>query len=356
MKLQSSLSFLLGAFLIMFGCSYKGPQDNPEARSSLYLSDSIFEELETSLDSKSKFDCDLFNENPPGDTPKIFAHGKISIGKENGAITFAPNGKELWFARIAPPRIFYMENKGGSWSEPQTAPFSGKYKDLYPSLSPDGKKLFFASNRPAKKKVESEDNSQVQIWECRKMQSGWTEPRNLGSVINFGMYQICPSISAKGTLFYNLVISTKDSSYLDIYESKHIYNTFAKPQSLGLSINSASLDYSPFIAKDESYIIFASRRHGYGKGDLFISFKKSNGEWTEAINMGPQINTRFNEDFPSVSPDGKYLFFNSNRIGKCNTEEKPKMFNYIYWVKADIIEKLKPNYLKKIQNEKGKRL
>ncbi|NJO89140.1 MAG: hypothetical protein HC831_09395 [Chloroflexia bacterium] len=356
MKLQLSPGLLLGAFLIFVGCSYRGPQENPEAKGSSYLSDSLFEELETSIDNKLKFDCDLFNENPPGDTPKIFAYGKVSTGKENGAITFSPNGKELWFARVYPPQIFYMENKDGAWTAPTLAPFSGKYKDLYPSLSPDGKKLFFASNRPVKMDAKSEENNLIQIWECRKMQSGWTEPRNLGAIINFGMYQICPSISAKGTLYYNLVTNTKDSSYLDIYESKYIYNTFAKPHSLGISINSASLDYSPFIAKDESFIIFASRRHGYGSGDLFISYKKSDGEWTEAINMGPNINTRFNEDFPSISPDGKYLFFNSNRTANCTSEDKPKMFSYIYWVKADIIEKLKPNYLKKIQNEKGKRL
>lgn len=355
MKLSQSLSLYFLSALFLVGCSYRGPKNISES-SDTNLNDSIFEELNTSLDNKSKFDCDLLNENPPGDTPKIFSLGKVSTGKENGAITFSPNGKEVWFARVNPAQIFYLEKKEGKWKNPEPAPFSGKYKDLYPSLSPDGKKLYFASNRPLKKGSKEKGKKKIHIWESRKLQSGWTEPRNLGTVINFGTYHICPTISTKGTLFYNLVFNTKDSSYLDIYESKHIYNTFAKPKSLGISINSASLDYAPFIAKDESYIIFASRRHGYGKADLFISYKKANGEWTEAINMGPTINTRYNEDFPSISPDGKYLFFNSNRVTSSSPEEIPKMFNYVYWVKADIIEQLKPNYLKKIENEKVRKL
>jgi hypothetical protein len=355
MKLHLSTGIFLLSISIIIGCSKNKAHDDQE-QTNFYLNDSVMADLETSISNKSKFECDLLNENQPGDTPKIFAPGKVSMGRENGAITFSPNGKELWFARVAPPRIFYMEKKDNAWTEPTLAPFSREYKDLYPSLSPDGRKLFFASNRPLKQNEKTKEKKHIRIWESRKMQSGWTEPRSLGSIINFGKYHICPNISEKGTLFYNLVISTKDSSYLDIYESKHIYNTFAKPKSLGLSINSASLDYSPFIAKDESYIIFASRRHGYGKSDLFISYKKPNGEWSEAINMGPNINTKYDEDFPSVCPDGRFLFFNSNRIAKNASAEKPKMFTYIYWVKADIIEQLKPNYLKKLQKEKNKKL
>jgi len=355
MKSLLYLSPLLIIGLLSNYCSYTSPKQISE-NSSSYLNDSIMEELETRIDNKSKFDCDLLRNNPPGDTPVIFGPGKISIGRENGAITFSPNGNELWFARVFPYEIYYMEKINGKWSGPKAAPFSGKHKDLYPFLSPDGKKLFFASNRSLKKNSKGKMKKHSQIWECRKMQAGWTEPRNIGSVVNFGMYHICPTISSKGTLFYNLAINNKDSSDLDIYESKYIYNNFTKPQSLGLSINSASLDYSPYIARDESYIIFASKRHGYGMSDLFISYKKSNGSWTEAINMGATINTKDNESFPSVSPDGKYLFFNSTRCTTSHYSEKPKKFSHIYWVSADIIEKLKPNYLKKIRSEKEKNL
>ena len=272
MKLLQYLSLLFLINLLSASCSYKKPQQASDPPDS-YLNDSIFEELETSINNKLRFECDLLSKNPPGDTPVIFAKGKVSIGNENGAITFSPDGKELWFGRKSPPRIYYMEKIEGEWSDPKLAPFSGKYKDIHPQLSPDGKKLVFSSDRPIKKGKRADKNKKAQLWECRKMQAGWAEPRNVGTTVNFGMFHICPTLSAKGSLFYNLGIHTKDSSFLDIYESKNIYNKFTKPQSLELSINSASLDYAPFIAKDESYILFASKRHGYGQSDLFISYK-----------------------------------------------------------------------------------
>ncbi len=345
--LQYPLLLLIS--LILVTCSYKSPTQVSEVSES-FLNDSILKELEISINNKSRFECELLYKNSPGDTPVIFAKGKVSIGKENGAITFSSDGKELWFGRKSPPRIYFIKKIGDEWSEPELAPFSGKYSDLHPQLSPDGKKLVFSSDRPIKKGEKLRKKKDAQLWECRKMQAGWTEPRNIGAVVNFGMFHICPTLSAKGSLFYNLGIHTKDSSFLDIYESKYIYNTFAKPQCLSLSINSASLDYAPFIAKDESYIIFASKRHGYGQSDLFISYKKSNGSWTKAINMGPNINSAENEDFPSVSPDGKYLFFNRTQWGN------NQMLKYIFWVSADILEKLKPNYLRKIRSEKEKNL
>ena len=158
-----------------------------------------------------------------------------------------------------------MEKIEGEWSDPKLAPFSGKYKDIHPQLSPDGKKLVFSSDRPIKKGKRADKNKKAQLWECRKMQAGWAEPRNVGTTVNFGMFHICPTLSAKGSLFYNLGIHTKDSSFLDIYESKNIYNKFTKPQSLELSINSASLDYAPFIAKDESLFFLLQKDMGMGK-------------------------------------------------------------------------------------------
>ena len=97
-----------------------------------------------------------------------------------------------------------------------------------------------------------------------------------------------------------------------------------------------------FVAPDESYMIISCRDHpeniGSGQGDLYITFRREDGTWTEEINMGVPINTRFGENCPQVTPDGKYFFFNrydpDTRTGN------------IYWMDAKFIEDLKPEEMK----------
>ena len=99
---------------------------------------------------------------------------------------------------------------------------------------------------------------------------------------------------------------------------------------------------------------------GFGGVDLFVSFKKEDGSWTKGKNMGADINSSATEYCPTVSPDGKYFFFTSNRKAyksysetPLTYEEKIRILNShgnglgdIYWVDARIIEELKPDELK----------
>ena len=105
-----------------------------------------------------------------------------------------------------------------------------------------------------------------------------------------------------------------------------------KLKNMGSIINSKYYEAYPFLAEDGNFIIFESKRPGgFGKSDLFISFKKKN-KWQKPKNMGEKINSKEGrETFPRISPDGKYLFFSSNRSGDFDA----------YWIDAKIIEQLK---------------
>ena len=93
----------------------------------------------------------------------------------------------------------------------------------------------------------------------------------------------------------------------------------------------------PFIAPDESYIIWDSERdEGFGNGDIYISFKTQDGSWGKAINMGDKVNTSAWDAAASVTPDGKYLFFNR----MTGSEDSGNVD--IFWVDAQIIEDLRP--------------
>jgi Tol biopolymer transport system component len=116
-----------------------------------------------------------------------------------------------------------------------------------------------------------------------------------------------------------------------------------KPRLVVPSANDGDADWTPLIAPDESYFIFCSfRKGGFGSGDLYISFKQADGSWGDVINMGDRINTDLNERFPIVTPDGKYLFFNSTRkIAGAGANEPGNGAGDVYWIAAKIIEELR---------------
>lgn len=100
---------------------------------------------------------------------------------------------------------------------------------------------------------------------------------------------------------------------------------YSKPVNMGAEINSQDTDHCPYIASDESYIIF-SRFGRTGRG-FYIIFKDTSGKWHEPV----KIHEYLEGVCPYVSPDGKYFFFNSDGV---------------YWVPADFIEQLRPKELK----------
>lgn len=265
-------------------------------------------------------------QKPPGDIPELFLPGIISNCDLHSSVYFAPDGDEAYFSRLNRSwNIMFMKQENGRWTMPQFL-----CQGLTPFLSPDGKTLFFST--------EDWD-----LWKMGRSTTGWTAPVNLGPVINFAQRQDGPSVTIDGTLYFSTLYQDGKGIVRSPFKDGH----YADPQPLGSEINSNHNEGFPFIAPDESYIIFSSFRPGsYGLGDLYISFRKDNGAWTDARNLGPKINSEAKDRFPSVSPDGRYLFFNSNRVSRLNAKPIPDGPGNIYWVDAKVIEQLKPKELK----------
>ena len=285
-------------------------------------------------------------QKPPSDIPQIFAKGIISTKHmEHSSPTFSPDLKEVFWSVIDSADmmirnyyhiIMYMKYDNGKWSEPDTAFFSGKYDEDGPMFSSDGRRLYFS--RELSDTVITENwslNNNLDIFYIEKEINTWAMPVNIEFPINTEKVEWQPSISKNNNIYF--------SSYLKgvklnsgIYCSEYKNGTYQKPYALPLSINSSDYDWTPYIARDESYIIFSSSRNpennGNDWGDLYISFKVNDREWSDAIYMGDPINTRAQERFPYVSPDGKYLFFKRGRY---------KTFGNVMWVNAGIIERLR---------------
>ena len=243
----------------------------------------------------------------------MFAEGIVSTnGNEFGGV-FTPNGKEFYFTRSVPQSYLYMicvsRFSNGNWSEPEAAPFSGRYRDFDAVISPDGSRLYFVSDRP----VDGKPKSDYDIWLLERTKSGWSAPKNLGSPINTDGSEWFASVSNDGTLYF---AADRSGGFRNthIYRSRFENGKYSEPEKLSDAINSEGIETEPYIERDERFLIFSSygRADGSGDWDIYISYNR-NGRWGKAQNLGPRVNTSARDYSPRLTPDGKYLFFTSER-------------------------------------------
>ena len=275
-----------------------------------------------------------FGQRPPSDKAALFAKDIISTSLyEHSAPAFSPDGKTVLWTVLdmgKPARLVETIRIGNTWQKPHSPSFAdSSHDDFYPFFSPDGRKLFFSSRRllPTGSPV-----GDIRLWVVERKNSKWGKPIPLDSAVSKG-FEYAHSVSRKGNLFFSAREVTDGIPRWKIYYSNLIKGKFTEPKSLDSTINNGAYIDGPYISPDEQFLIFESDREGgIGSIDLYICFKGKDGTWDAPINMGEKINSTFAERFAGVSPDGKYLFFGSNRNGALPD---------IYWIDARIIAELK---------------
>ncbi len=256
-------------------------------------------------------------------SPEVFAPKIISTDLDESCGSFSPDRQSFYFVRrgaytTSPPIsiICFSELRDGKWSHPEVAPFSGRYIDAAPYFSPDDKRLFFSSKRPTKSDSNASDWN---IWSVEKTGSQWGDPHELGEPINTANNDANPAIAADGTMYF---ISDRDSQpgHIHIYRARLTNGTYEQPEKLGPEINSGDADVNPYISPDQKFLIFASYRkdnlasggNHYDRADLYITENRE-GHWTPARRLEHGINTSATEANPTMSPDGKWFYFTSER-------------------------------------------
>ncbi len=247
-------------------------------------------------------------QTPPGLTPEVFAPGIVSKEHRDWTGRFTPDMQEYYFtrnnskSRKSTKIVFTSENN--KWHETVLEPRMGG------SISPDGKTMH-AGNKYRE-----------------RTDSGWSELKSLGSPFEDIPIMVLTA-SSNGTYVFDERTEVGTIRY-----SRLIDGNRESPKAFGKEINSGKWTAHPFIAPDESYIIWDSEREeGYGENDLYISFRLGDGSWSNAINLGDKINTEGPDTGGVVSPDGKYFFFNR----KVSAEDSD-----VYWVDTQIFETLRP--------------
>jgi outer membrane protein OmpA-like peptidoglycan-associated protein/tetratricopeptide (TPR) repeat protein len=177
------------------------------------------------------------------------------------------------------------------------------------AISPDGKYLFFTGcNRP-------DGMGRCDIYIVQKRGDDWDKPFNLGSPLNTSGWESQPSISPDGGTLY--FVSNRPGGYggYDIWKSKLGTKGWGAPENLGPTINTSYNEQSPFIHPDDSTLYFCSDGWpGMGGQDLFVSRLNKDGKWMEPENLGYPINSNGNETGLSLTANGDYAFFSSNKL------------------------------------------
>jgi len=246
---------------------------------------------------------------------EIFAPGTLSTGMFERDAALSPDGKSFFFTlryTRGMAGIAYSQKVDGQWSEPRIAEFSGKYYDIEPVFHPDGKRLFFVSNRPVH---DGESSGDFDIWYVTRRADGWSDPAHLGKPVNQEGNEFYPSFTNDGSIYFTAQRDPTRGGE-DLYMCEYQDGRFLPPTNLGDSINTNKGEYNGFVSPDGSFIIYTSEGMGEGHGneDLYIAFKTRKGHWRKAINMGGQVNSTAFEYCPSLSADGKFLFFTSQRM------------------------------------------
>ena len=286
-------------------------------------------------------------QKPPGMTPKIFAPGIISTGMSESAIAVSPDGKEIFYTVHAgnSETIVTTRMKNGIWTAPEVAHFSGKYMDGFPSMHPDGSKLYFHSYRPLHE--DSLIADVVNIWFVEKEGSGWSDPKPIGPPINGNGFVCCPSVTKTGTLYY----SKKTQNGEKIYRSRHINGKYLDPEELPSQVNKDKDQFHAVISPNETYLILPGNEY-------MVSFRDKNDNWSDLINLGEKINEYKSGWCPSISSDGQYFFFAAypqvkwhNYFNERHTFEDLQEITLqhtasertdIFWVDAKVIDELRP--------------
>jgi WD40-like Beta Propeller Repeat len=236
----------------------------------------------------------------------------------------------------------------GKWTIPERldAPISTGYFEVEPLLNATGDKLYFQSNRPARRLqgnpllspfvtdsffivaylAEAKLGASVfdgfglgDVWVSYKVNGVWSEPQNLNDVpgeppVNTAYHDHCLSFSADGNeAFWT---STRPGGFggNDIWTSRRVDGKWTTPQNLGSNVNSAGDEHHSIPTPDgKSLYVTTMREGGYGGEDNYITTRDADGKWGPLVNLGTLINGPGDDRCPAWTPDGRVFLFDSTR-------------------------------------------
>jgi hypothetical protein len=265
-----------------------------------------------------------FGQKVPGLTPEIFAPGIVSVDERyEGGVSFSPELDEMYFSASvnAHSVVYYSKRENDTWTSLKEAKFTkGAIKDEFsPRVSHNGKRIYFSTYSA---------EYPLKIWYVERHKSYWSDAVLLNSPIN-NAGAIITSEAQNGDLYYT------NNSEKKLYYAPNRNGAFMSGHAVRIGYGSLG-----FISPSQDFLLVEAHKENdkTQDKDVYVHFKEKDGSWSKPINLGKAVNTNHREGGPTMTPDGKYLFF--NRYGEASGNPN------IYWVSTKIITQLKDTYFK----------
>lgn len=230
-------------------------------------------------------------------TKAAYAHEMPFIDKQ---IEECKNGKEL---QKTPMRVF-VDNLGQG--------VNSGFPEYCPVITTDESIIYFTSRRDdtfGQQKDPSDGEFMEDIYISSRENGKWVKSRNLGIPVNSESHDATVGLSPDGKTMYIY----KDSNLGDLYECDYINGAWSKPEPMNKNINTEFRETSASLSFDGKTLYFVSNRTDLTLGglDIFMSKQDEKGRWMKPTNLGPAINTPYDEESVFAHPDGKTLYFSS---------------------------------------------
>lgn len=203
--------------------------------------------------------------------------------------------------------IYISYNSSGSWSQPQVVDINADYNVGTAGISPDGQKMLIFIGGA---------NNTGDLFEIQKSGNSWSKPKTLGPKVNSRYLETTASITPDGKTLY--FASNRPGGYggMDIYKSRlNAQGLWGEPENLGKEVNSRYNEDAPFIHPDQKTLFFTSNGHTTMGGKDIFKTVLMDGKWSNPQNLGYPINTTADDDYFTLTADGKFGYFSSNRKG-----------------------------------------
>ncbi len=238
--------------------------------------------------------------------------------------------KMIFNRRIAGDEDFYESNFiDGKWAkaEPLDGKVNTNLNEGAQNISQDGQLLIFTGcNYP-------EGEGSCDLYFSVRTNKGWSEPQNLGPVVNTDLWESSPSLSPDKRDLYFASRRPGGFGGSDIWVTHRLpTGKWSRPENLGEAVNTTGDEGCPFMHADNETFYFTSNGHpGYGKTDLFFSKKVNDSSWVVAENLGYPINTIDDEGSLIVAADGKTAYYASD-----GTDSKGGLDIYSFQLREDV--------------------
>ena len=264
-----------------------------------------------------------FGQQPPGLEAQLFAPDLISQkGRYEFAISFAPGGERLLFTvqnAGGTAQVLYSRMTDGFWTRPEPVKLSAgaRQQEMEAFFAPNGGYVYFAPY---------DEGLDVRIWQVEIAGDEWIDPAPLTGAIAASP-AFFPTSAAGGAIYYTNIAERKP------YRAQRGSDGSWRVEALALEFGGHT-----FVAPDESFVLVDARADdSRGKGDIYVAFATNEGGWTKPVNLGAGVNSEYSESCPSLSDDGKYLFF--------SRYDEPDEVAQIYWVDSGVIENTRQRQL-----------